>query len=46
MTRTDALGWVWKFEYDAHGNLVASQTPEQAKVSTRSTYRYDPALHG
>ncbi|ATE59821.1 RHS repeat-associated core domain-containing protein [Thauera sinica] len=46
LTRTDALGRVWKFEYDAHGNLVASQTPEQAKVSTRSTYRYDPALHG
>jgi RHS repeat-associated protein len=46
LSRTDALGQRWAFSWDLHGNLATSQTPEQARLSQRTVYDYDPALNG
>ncbi len=46
LTRTDALSRVWNYGYDNHGNLTSSQSPEQAKAGTRTTFVYDPSLNG
>lgn len=46
LTRTDALGRTWRYGYDLHGNLVSSQSPEQAKVSASTGFGYDPNLNG
>ena len=46
LTKTDALGRSWNYGYDGHGNLIASQSPEQAKLGVRTTFQYDPSLNG
>ncbi len=45
---TDALGRTWRYGYDYYGNLVSSQSPEQAKVGAgnRTSYVYSPTHNG
>ncbi|MDC6168855.1 DUF6531 domain-containing protein, partial [Paucibacter sp. XJ19-41] len=48
LSKTDALGRLWRYGYDEHGNLASSQSPEQAKLgpTNKTVYAYDPQLNG
>jgi RHS repeat-associated protein len=40
LTETDALGKVWRWAWNGHGELVSSQTPVQAAAGQSTTYAY------
>ncbi|WP_018412297.1 RHS repeat-associated core domain-containing protein [Methyloversatilis thermotolerans] len=40
LTETDPLGRVWRWSWNVHGQLVSSQTPEQAAANRSTAYTY------